>query len=122
MSSPTPLLVVPALLWTVVAGASVIASVVISVRAKRRGTSPTAWNPFAPPFPAALAVAAFGYFAAALAAGQLSFGAAAFASLWPAMAASALHHAASGRAYTWPDWGTYAFAGLGALLYGALPL
>ncbi|MEV0186649.1 hypothetical protein AB0I54_46835 [Streptomyces sp. NPDC050625] len=120
MTSPTPLLVVPELIWTIAAGASVITPVVTSARTKRQGTS-SAWDPFTAPFPAAVAVAALAYAAAALAADRLSFSAVAF-SLWPAMAASALHYTVSGRIRRWPNWADYGFAAIGALLYGALPI
>ncbi|WP_316762965.1 hypothetical protein [Streptomyces herbicida] len=119
MTSPTPLLVVPALIWTLIAAVSVITAIVNSVRARQK-TSP-AWNPFATPFPAAVAVAALAYAAAALAADRFSFSAAAFSALWPAMAASALRYTVAGRISRWPNWADYVFAAVGALLYGALP-
>ncbi len=50
MDLPTPL-VAPALLWTAVAAASLITSIALSVRAKRRQTASDAWNPIDTDFP-----------------------------------------------------------------------
>ncbi|MFJ2832595.1 hypothetical protein ACIPC1_34435 [Streptomyces sp. NPDC087263] len=122
MSSPTPLLVVPALLWTAAAGASVVTSIAVSIRAKRQATAAAAWNPFDTGFPIAAIAAIVGYALAAVIAGHLSAGSAAFSVLWPAMAASALAYAAGRRTRVWPQWVSAAFAAVGAALYGSLPM
>ncbi|MGW2549094.1 hypothetical protein [Streptomyces sp. NPDC001635] len=121
MSSPTPLLVVPALLWTAVAGASLITSIVLTIRTRRRDTASAVWNPFGPDFPAAVTAAIAGYAVAAVVRGHFSVGSAAFAILWPTMAASALAFAVRGRNRSWPQWAGPAFAAVGAALYGSLP-
>ncbi|MEU1342195.1 hypothetical protein [Streptomyces sp. NPDC005827] len=120
MDSPTPLLVAPALLWTAVAAISLITSIALSVRAKRRNTSSDAWNPIDTDFPAVATGAIAGYAVAAVIAGQFSPGSAAFSILWPAMAGSALTYTAGRRTRSWPHWAGAAFAAAGAALYGSL--
>ncbi|MGW2965059.1 hypothetical protein ACWDGI_42360 [Streptomyces sp. NPDC001220] len=122
MSSPSPLLVAPALLWTAVAGIALITSIVLSVRTGRQQTPSGAWNPFGPGFLPAAAAAAAGYAVGAVAVGHFSPGSAVFSILWPAMATSALDFTARRRNRSWPRWAGPAFAALGAALYGALPL
>jgi hypothetical protein len=115
----SPLLVVPAVLWTVVAGVAVIASIVL---ARRRGPASGGWNPFGTHFPVTASAAVAGYAVAAAVRGHFSLPDAAFAVLWPAMAASALAHAAGRRTRAWPRWAAPAFSAAGAALYGALPI
>ncbi|MGW3285553.1 hypothetical protein ACWDR3_13020 [Streptomyces sp. NPDC001002] len=119
--SPNPLLVAPALLWTAVAGVSLIASIALSVRARRRGTASDAWNPIDPDFPLVALGAVAGYAIAAVIGGHLSSGTAMFSVLWPAMAGSALTYAAGRRNRSCPRWVGAAFAAVGAALYGSLP-
>lgn len=122
MHVPSPLLVVPLLLWTAVAAAAVLTSLVLSVRAGRRETAHVGWNPFGPGFPVTASAAVAGYTVAAVTAGHASFTAVAFGVLWPAMAAVALAHAAGRRMPCWPRWATVAFAAVGAVLHGAQPV
>ncbi|MFF0162360.1 hypothetical protein ACFYRY_33180 [Streptomyces sp. NPDC005263] len=117
--NPSPLLVVPAVLWTVVAGVAVIAVIVLP---RRREPASAAWNPFGPDFPVVALAAIAGYAVAAAVRGHVSLPSAAFAVLWPAMAASTLARVAGRRTRSWPRWATVAFAAVGAALYGALPL
>ncbi len=119
MSSPTPLLVVPALLWTAAAGASLITSIALSIRAKRHATA--AWNPFDAGFPIPATAAIAGYTLAAVITESFSPGNAAFSVLWPTMAATAVAYTAERRTRTWPQWAGAAFAAIGAALYGSLP-
>ncbi|MGW5335854.1 hypothetical protein [Streptomyces bauhiniae] len=119
MDSPTPL-VVPALLWTAVAAASLVTSIALSVRAKRRQTASDAWNPIDTDFPVIAVGAIAGYAVAAVIADQFSPGSAAFSILWPAMAGLALTYAAERRTRSWPHWASAAFAAVGAALYGSL--
>ncbi|MGW6457179.1 hypothetical protein ACWF94_14880 [Streptomyces sp. NPDC055078] len=121
MSAVTPFLVVPAALWTLIAGAAVVVSSWLSVRARRSGAERALWHPFAAPFPAALLAAALGYVAAASTVGGLSLRAALFCSLWPAMAATALLYTAAAYSPRWPNVTGGAWAALGGALYGALP-
>ena len=120
MDSPTPLLVAPALLWTAVAAVSLIASIVLSVRAKRRETASDAWSPIDTGFPVVAMGAVAGYAVAAVIVGQFSPGSAAFSVLWPAMAGSALTYVAGRRTRSWPHWAGATFAAVGAALYGSL--
>ena len=122
MDSPTPLLVVPAVLWTAIACASLITSIVLSIRAKGPNTTSAAWNPFGPGFPVAAVAAIAGYAVAAIVGGHFSLGTAVFSTLWPAMAASALAYTAGRRGRSWPLWASGVFAAAGAALYGSLPL
>jgi hypothetical protein len=117
--NPSPLLVVPAVLWTVAAGVSVIASVVL---ARRREPASAGWNPFGTDFPVIAPAAVAGYAVAAVLRGHFSLPDAVFAVLWPAMAASALVYAARRRTPSWPRWAGPVFAAAGAALYGALPI
>lgn len=119
---PSPLLVVPAVLWTVVAAAAVIASVTLSGRARRREPESAVWNPFGPDLPYVALAAVAGYAVAAVVRGEFSLSAAAFGILWPAMAATALAYAAGRRGRTLPRWVGPAFAAVGAVLYGALAI
>ncbi|WP_369166454.1 hypothetical protein AB5J49_00540 [Streptomyces sp. R28] len=122
MDSPTPLLVIPALLWTAIAGACLITSIVLSVRAKRRETASDAWNPIGAGFQAVAVGAVAGYAVAAIIDGHFSPGSAVFSILWPTMAGSALTYAAGRRSTrSWPHWASAAFAAVGAALYGSLP-
>jgi hypothetical protein len=122
MDSPTPLLVIPALLWTAVAAAALITSIALSVRAKRRETAAEAWNPIGTDFPVVALGAVAGYALAAIIDGQFSPGNAAFSVLWPTMAGSALTYAAGRLTRSWPHWASAAFAAIGAALYGSLPM
>ncbi|MEU5522273.1 hypothetical protein ABZ759_16820 [Streptomyces sp. NPDC047860] len=122
MNSPSPLLVVPVILWTAAAAAAVIASIALSIRANRPETASAAWNPLGPGFPITATAAIAGYAVAAVATGHFSFVAAAFSVLWPAMAAVALAYAAGRRTRSWPHWATVAFAAVGAVLYGSQPM
>ncbi|GEC08018.1 hypothetical protein SSP24_56730 [Streptomyces spinoverrucosus] len=81
MNSPSPLLVVPVILWTAAAAAAVITSIALCVRALRRETASVAWNPFGPGFPATATGAIVGYAVAAVASGHFSPGSAAFSIL-----------------------------------------
>ncbi|WP_155055319.1 hypothetical protein [Streptomyces blattellae] len=121
MDSPTPLLVIPALLWTAVAAASLIASIALSVRARRWEKGSDAWNPFDTDSPVIAVGAIAGYAVAAVIGGHLSAGSAAFSILWPAMAGSALTYAAGRRTRSWPRRAGAAFAAAGAALFGSLP-
>ena len=120
MDSPSRLLVVPAMLWTAVAAASLITAVVLSVLARRRQTASDAWNPADTGLSVVAMGAVAGYGAAAIGVGQFSPGSAAFSVLWPAMAGSALTYAAGRRVRSWPHWAGAAFAAAGAALYGSL--
>ncbi|MEU1304142.1 hypothetical protein [Streptomyces shenzhenensis] len=115
MSSPTPLLVVPVVVWTVVAGLALIGSVVLSVRAA------APWHPFGVGFPLAAVAAVGGYAVGAVAVGRFSIGAAAFGVLWPAMAAMALAHVLTRCVRVRPTWAGPVFAAVGAALHGSLP-
>ncbi|MFE7440913.1 hypothetical protein ACFU7X_10665 [Streptomyces chartreusis] len=120
MDSPTPFVVAPALLWTAVAAASLITSIALSVRAKRREMAPHPWNPIGTDFPVVAIGAIAGYAVAAFIDGQFSPGSAAFSILWPTMAGTALTYAAARRARSWPHWASAVFAAVGAALYGSL--
>ncbi len=117
--SPSPLLVVPAALWTVVAGAAVIAAIVL---AGRREPASAGWNPFGRDFPVGASAAVAGYVVAAAVRGQFSLRDAALGFLWPAMAASALVYVAGRHDRPLPRWAGPVFAAAGAALYGALPI
>ncbi|MFJ6707956.1 MULTISPECIES: hypothetical protein [unclassified Streptomyces] len=122
MSSPSPALVVPVVLWTVIAGAALITTIVLSVRAGRRQAPSGSWNPYGPGFLFVAAAAAVGYAAAAVVTGRFSWAGAAFGILWPVMAASALDFTARRRAPSRSRWAGPLFAAVGAALYGSLPL
>ncbi|MFJ5837365.1 hypothetical protein ACIQGO_11425 [Streptomyces shenzhenensis] len=121
MSSPTPFLVVPAVAWTVVAGLALIASVVLSVRARRADAAAAPWDPFGVGFPVAAVAAVGGYAVGAVTVGRFSTGAAAFGVLWPAMAAMALVHVLTRCVRVRPTWAGPVFAAVGAALHGSLP-
>jgi hypothetical protein len=120
MDSPSPLLVAPALLWTAVAAVCLIASITLSLRAKRRETASDAWNPVGTDLPVVAMGAVAGYAVAAVIAGQFSPGSAAFSVLWPAKAGSALTYAAERWTRSWRHWAGAAFAAVGAALHGSL--
>lgn len=120
MDSPTPLLVVPAMLWTAVAAVSLITAITYSVLAKRRQRASEAWNPADMGFPVVALGAIGGYAVAAIITGQFSPGSAAFSILWPALAGSALTHTAGSGTRSWPHWAGATFAAVGAALYGSL--
>ncbi|MFJ5258970.1 hypothetical protein ACIQAC_00640 [Streptomyces sp. NPDC088387] len=122
MSSPSPLLVAPAALWTLVAGTALLATIVTAERARRRDADAVAWEPYGFDSWVALPAALVAYALAAAVADRFSLGAAAFAVLWPAMAATCLTYMAGKYAPSWPRWGSPAFAAVGAGLYGSLPL
>ncbi|MFI6928851.1 hypothetical protein [Streptomyces sp. NPDC050287] len=117
--SPSPVLVVPAALWTGVAGVAVIASIVLT---RRRERASAGWNPFGTDFPVVASAAFAGYAVAAAVRGEFSLPDAAFAFLWPATAASALAYVAGRRDRSLPRWAGPVFAAAGAALYGALPI
>ncbi|WP_330177968.1 hypothetical protein OG875_17135 [Streptomyces sp. NBC_01498] len=122
MTSPNPLLIVLMLLWTVVAGVALIASIALSAQGKRREAEFVAWNPFGTDYLIAAAAAIAGYAVAAVAADHFSAASAGFSVLWPAMAATALSYVAARRRPSWPLWASAVFAALGAGLYGFLPM
>ncbi|MFE7124883.1 hypothetical protein [Streptomyces sp. NPDC057617] len=122
MNSPSPLLIILALLWTVAAGTALIASIVLSVRGKRREAEFVAWNPVGTGFLIAATAAIAGYVVAAVATNHFSPSSAAFSVLWPAMAAMALSYVAARRTPSWPWWAGAIFAAAGAALYGSLPM
>ncbi|WP_158693261.1 hypothetical protein [Streptomyces viridochromogenes] len=102
--------------------ASLITSIALSVRARRRETASDAWNPFDTGFPVVGIAAIAGYAVAVIIDGHFSPGTAAFSILWPAMAGSALSYAAGRRTRSWSHWASAAFAAVGAALYGSLPM
>jgi hypothetical protein len=120
--NPSPLLVVPAVLWTAVAAAAVIASLALSRRAGRDRAASAAWNPFGTDFPFAALAAVAGYALVAAVRSEFSLSAAAFSVLWPTMAATALAYMAVRRGRPLPRWAGAAFAAAGAALYGSLPI
>ncbi|NUR01126.1 MAG: hypothetical protein HOY79_32725 [Streptomyces sp.] len=120
MDSPTPLLVVLAMLWTALAAASLITAIALSVRARRRQTAYEAWNPADTGFPVVALGAIGGYAVAAIIVGQFSAGSGAFGILWPALAGSALTYTAGRGTRSWPSWAGATFAAAGAALYGSL--
>ncbi|MYZ35683.1 MULTISPECIES: hypothetical protein [unclassified Streptomyces] len=122
MNSPSPVLIILALLWTVAAGTALIASITLSVRGKRREAEFAAWNPFGTGFLIAATAAIASYAVAAIATDHFSPSGAAFGVLWPAMAAMALSYVARRRTPSWPWWASAIFAAVGAALYGSLPM
>ncbi|MFD7899783.1 hypothetical protein [Streptomyces sp. NPDC059743] len=122
MNSPSPLLIVLALLWTVAAGTALIASIALSVRGKRREAEFAAWNPFGTGFLIAASAAIASYVVAAVAADHFSPSGAAFSVLWPTMAATALSYVVGRRTPSWSWWAGAVFAAVGAGLYGSLPM
>ncbi|WP_030857407.1 hypothetical protein [Streptomyces sp. NRRL S-37] len=125
MSSPSPLLVVPTVLWTAVAAVAVVTAIVRSVRIRRRSADPAGssapWNPYGPDFTVAVVAAAAGYAVGALIARRFTVGQAALGILWPTLAATALAQAARGRLRGSAPVVTVLFAAVGAALLGVLP-
>ncbi|MFI2375488.1 hypothetical protein ACH5AO_10510 [Streptomyces sp. NPDC018964] len=125
MSSPSPLLVVPTVLWTAVAAVAVITVIVRSVRSRRRSAdtagSPAPWDPYGPDFTVAVVAAAVGYVVGALITQRFTVGQAALGILWPTLAATALAQVARGRLRGSAPAVTALFAAVGAALLGVLP-
>ncbi|MDF3146092.1 MULTISPECIES: hypothetical protein [unclassified Streptomyces] len=122
---PSPLLVVPAALWTTAAFVAVVAAMVAAAlpgRARRQRMVTDDWSPLGRDFPVVALAASVAYVVVAAVRSQFAPSSAAFGILWPAMAATAVSYAAGLRSRPLPRWAGVTFAATGAALYGSLPI
>ncbi|WKX08500.1 hypothetical protein [Streptomyces sp. NL15-2K] len=118
MESVNPLIAAPAILWTIIGGVCILASIFVSMRGGR-GQENGSWNPFSSDYLIHVGAAALGYLATAIPLDRANAGSAFFTALLAAMMASAFDFLVLRGRQHWPP---LLYAVSGGALYGAMPL